>query len=284
MSDGPPADRPGQAPQVGDPGRPLTQERIDAVLADFRTWLADLATPVPVPPEPPAFDLSTVVAQFTALRHDVNLQTKATRAAVEQTAEVLKHVAPATPAAPPADPDEAVRPLVKAVIDIADALGTAIARIEKARDTLDPLLAALAAPELPPVPEASHPPRPGFFARLFAAPPATDLDWRSWADHTRRVCEEKAAAAGKAADTLRPVIAGVADGYAMSLRRVERVLPTFGLDAIECVGRAFDPELMEAVELTASPGSASGTVVEEVRRGYRWKGKLFRFAQVKVAR
>jgi molecular chaperone GrpE len=228
--------------------------------------------------EPPAFDLSTVVAQFTALRHDVNLQTKATRGLTEQTAEVLKHVAP------PADPDEAVRPLVKAVIDIADALGTAIARIEKARETLEPLLDELAAAELPPPPESQESARPGFFARMFAPPPATDRDWRTWAEQTRKANDEQAAAAAKAADTLRPVIAGVSDGYAMSLRRVERVLPTFGVDAIECLGRPFDPEQMEAVEMTESPGQASGTVVEEVRRGYRWKGKLFRFAQVKVAR
>lgn len=278
MSDAAPTDRAGQVAQVGEPGGPLTPERIDAVLSDFRGWLEALAGPLPPPAEPPAFDLSTVVAQFTALRHDVNLQTKATRAAVEQTAEVLKHVT-----APP-DPDEAVRPLVKAVIDIADALGTAVARIEKARETLEPLLDELAGADLPPPPQTQDSARPGFFARMFAAPPATDLDWRTWAEETRKVTDAKAAAASKAADTLRPVLAGVSDGYAMSLRRVERLLPTFGVDAIESVGKPFDPELMEAVEMTASPGAASGTVVEEVRRGYRWKGKLFRFAQVKVAR
>lgn len=256
----------------------MTPERIDAVLSDFRGWLEALAGPLPPVAEPPAFDLNLVVAQFSALRHDVNLQTKATRAVAEQTAEVLKHVAQ------PADPDEAVRPLVKAIIDIADALGTAIARIEKARETLEPLLEELAAAELPPLPESQESARPGFFARMFAAPPATDLDWRTWADQTCQLNEEKAAAASKAVDTLRPVIAGVSDGYAMSLRRVERVLPTFGVDAIESLGQPFDPELMEAVEMTASPDTAPGTVVEEVRRGYRWKGKLFRFAQVKVAR
>ena len=51
----------------------------------------------------------------------------------------------------------------------------------------------------------------------------------------------------------------------MSLRRVERVLPQFGLEAIECVGLPFDPEAMEAVEVVA--GGVSGAVVEEVRPG-----------------
>ena len=83
---------------------------------------------------------------------------------------------------------------------------------------------------------------------------------------------------------LRTLLAGVADGYALSLRRVERVLPQFGLQPIDCLGQPFDPELMEAVEAVEAADQSSGTVVEEVRRGYRWDGQPFRPAQVKVAR
>ena len=63
---------------------PLTPDAIDAVLSDFRTWLEDLVNPPEAPvadaPGSPAVDLATVVAAFTALRHEVNLQTKAARA------------------------------------------------------------------------------------------------------------------------------------------------------------------------------------------------------------
>jgi molecular chaperone GrpE len=41
---------------------------------------------------------------------------------------------------------------------------------------------------------------------------------------------------------------------------------------------------MEVVEVVEAADQPSGRVVEEVRRGYRWNGKPFRFAQVKVAR
>jgi molecular chaperone GrpE (heat shock protein) len=74
----------------------------------------------------------------------------------------------------------------------------------------------------------------------------------------------------------------MADGYTMSLRRVERALEAAGILAIPTVGRAFDPELMEVVEVT--DGGPSGTVVEEVRRGYTRNGAVVRFALVKVAR
>lgn len=240
----------------------LTPERIDAVLADFRGWLLEMADgrcgQSPPPAEPPEVDLAAVVAQVAALRHEVNLQTKASRTAVDQTAEALKLAANPKPGA---DPDEAVRPLVKALIDIADALAGSLKQVAKARDAAEGAFAKAAA--------APPPARRGWLARWFTP---TDMARPPANDHSETF------------GFLRDVTAGVADGYALSLRRVERVLPQFGLEPVECVGRPFDPELMEVVEAADGDGRPSGTVVEEVRRGYRWNGKPFRFAQVKVAR
>jgi len=226
------------------------------MLADFRAWLSALATPPPAPDsEPPAVELAAVVAQFTALRHDVNLQTKAVRAATEQTAAAVAKLA--TPSAEKL-PD--VKPLLKAVIDIADALLTARKQVAKAMDAVEPLANELDAPATPPA-------RPGFFARRFGAKPVA-----------------LPASSAAAATKLAPLLAGLADGYAISLRRVEAVLSQYGLTAIECEGEPFDPETMEAIEQVASAGHAPRTVVEEVRRGYHLNGTLHRFAQVKVAR
>ena len=58
----------------------------------------------------------------------------------------------------------------------------------------------------------------------------------------------------------------------------------FGLEPVACQDREYDPELMEVVEVVADAGRPPGTVVEVVRPGYLWRGKVFRFAQVKVAR
>ncbi len=69
----------------------------------------------------------------------------------------------------------------------------------------------------------------------------------------------------------------------MSLQRVERVLQQQGLETIPCVGAAFDPELMEVLEAVSGSGRPAGEVLEEVRRGYRWNDRVFRFAQVRVA-
>jgi len=59
-------------------------------------------------------------------------------------------------------------------------------------------------------------------------------------------------------DTLRKLAAGVADGYALSLRRVERLLPTWDVEPIRCTDGVFDPELMEVVEVVGDQGPPPG--------------------------
>jgi len=279
---------------------PLGTDRIDAILATFRAWLMELNQPPEAPAESLApFDLSTVVAQFTALRHDVNLQTKAVRAHAEQSAEVLKMMATPTKPPPPVpqqDRDDVLKPLLKAIVDISDSLALALRQTTKAQENAEPLLEALAEFELPEAPEAIpillKVSSPGFFARLFGAKAkpaaeATDADSEPWAEWALAVNDAHAAQSEEIAalaDKLNPMIEGITDGYAMSLRRVERVFEQVGLMPIPAEGEPFDAELMEVVEAISGSDEPSGTVLEEVRRGYRWKGKVFRFAQVKVAR
>ena len=73
----------------------LTPEGIAAVLDDFRGWLTAAAsgTEAAAPPAGEEVDLFTLVGQFTALRQEVNLQTRAVRAQQEQNAETLRHLA-----------------------------------------------------------------------------------------------------------------------------------------------------------------------------------------------
>ena len=70
----------------------------------------------------------------------------------------------------------------------------------------------------------------------------------------------------------------------MSRRRIEHALQQHGLKPIRTVGKPFDPERMEVLEVVNDSGRPAGEVVGEVRRGYLWRGRVFRFAQVRVAK
>jgi molecular chaperone GrpE len=66
----------------------------------------------------------------------------------------------------------------------------------------------------------------------------------------------------------------------------KQLLDTFnrsGVVPIESEGKPFDPHLHEALSRQEDPNYEVDTVVQELRRGYRFKEKLLRPAQVIVA-
>ena len=117
----------------------MTPEAIDALLADFRAWLQSPLSSgergVGGEGDAPEFDVDSVLRQFIALRHEVNLQTKASRGQLEQNAQTIvmlqeslgtlqrqqNHLEESDAAAQ----DNLVRPLLKTLIDAHDALSLA---------------------------------------------------------------------------------------------------------------------------------------------------------------
>src|SRR5207302_1825244 len=74
------------------------------------------------------------------------------------------------------------------------------------------------------------------------------------------------------------------EGVAATHRLFLAALREAGAEPIESVGRPFDPNLHEAVAaVPAADEVAPGTVVREVRRGWRLGDELLRPAQVVVA-
>jgi molecular chaperone GrpE len=256
----------------------LTDDAIEALLADFRTWLRQLReSPVPQPcdSEAPPIDLHTLLGQFVALRHEVNLQTKAVRAQQEQNAETLRQLSAALEtlqqsdadeeAAPPGD--EALRPLLKTLVDLYDALGLAERECRRVREKVLPELEKLAQRKPADVPLP-------FWAR-----------WAGLDRKLRAALESpQPGATEQAAQSIRQMLDSMVTGYTMSLQRIDRGIRQHGLEPINAVGQPFDPERMEVVEVVTTSDRPSGEVVAEVRRGYLWNGRVFRFAQVSVAK
>lgn len=260
----------------------MTREQIDAVLADFRAWLEEVVGGESgvggqafEAGETPAVDLYTLVAQFTALRHEVNLQTRAVRAQQEQNAATLERLTDALQALerrPAGGADaggEPVRPLLQTLVELHDALGVGAREARRLQEAVLPVLEESTRAEAEPTPRPTG--LAGWLARRH-----WDAQAAGHAEHARRL----AGAAGQA----HRLVDSLVTGYAMSLRRLERALDQHGLQPITAVGRPFDPEQMEAVEAVADSGRPAGEVVQELRRGYLWQGRVFRYALVRVAK
>lgn len=257
----------------------LTPDAIAAVLDDFRAWLAAEVTAaggnheVPAAAGPP-LDLNTLLGQVIGLRQEVNLQTRATRAQQEQNADTLQTLGRAldtlrqASAAAPAG-DEALRPLLKALTDLHDTLALSSREVQRMEETVLPILDQLSEPD------AGGSPRRSLLARMLGLG-TPDAVTEARQEQRRRARE----AAGKA----RQLLASLVTGYRMSVQRVDRALRQQGLEPMAVVGQTFDPEHMEVVEAVADSGRPSGEVLEEVRRGYLYNGRVFRYAQVRVAR
>ena len=73
-------------------------------------------------------------------------------------------------------------------------------------------------------------------------------------------------------------------GVEMVFGELNEVLVGEGLVAIEASGKPFDPERHEAVVAAEEDGVEAGTVMDVVRKGYEFNGRVLRPALVKVAR
>jgi molecular chaperone GrpE len=74
-----------------------------------------------------------------------------------------------------------------------------------------------------------------------------------------------------------------ARGIELIYQRFYDTLKKMGLEPIETAGKAFDPNLHEAVQRVHTEEFEDQAIVGELQRGYNFKGKLLRPAWVKVA-
>ena len=72
-------------------------------------------------------------------------------------------------------------------------------------------------------------------------------------------------------------------GMNLVLKQLNDFLIDKGLQPIEAVGQKFDPNLHEAIAHEPSEEFPEGTVIRQVRRGYRFKDRLLRPATVVVS-
>lgn len=72
------------------------------------------------------------------------------------------------------------------------------------------------------------------------------------------------------------------EGLLLINLQLKDFLKTQGIEEIKTAGQKFDPNFHEVVGEVEAEGKESGTIVEEVQRGYLMEGKVLRPAKVKV--
>ena len=73
-------------------------------------------------------------------------------------------------------------------------------------------------------------------------------------------------------------------GLELIYRQFQDALQKLGVQPIESVGKPFDPRLHEAIEMVDTAEVEDHQVLDELQRGYNYKGRLLRPAMVRVAR
>lgn len=126
----------------------------------------------------------------------------------------------------------------------------------------------------------------------------TVADWDNYRKRAQREKEEsvKYAAEGML-EKLLPVIdnfelglqaaqkdsSPVAQGLNMVFNQLQQFLRDIGVEVIDAVGQPFDPHRHEALGHMPSADVPEGTVVSQMRKGYKVKDRLLRPASVFVA-
>ena len=86
------------------------------------------------------------------------------------------------------------------------------------------------------------------------------------------------AAAGNAANS--PILAGMS----MVARQLNDFLAEAGVTAIDATGQTFDPNIHESIAHEHDPKVPEGTVIRQVRKGFKLKDRLLRPANVIVSK
>jgi molecular chaperone GrpE len=79
-------------------------------------------------------------------------------------------------------------------------------------------------------------------------------------------------------------IESLREGQQLTLKMLAKVMQDHGLEVIDPLGQAFDPELHEAMTVMPSAEAAENTVLEVLQRGFRLHDRLLRPAMVVVSR
>jgi molecular chaperone GrpE len=202
------------------------------------------------------FDPYQMVAEWTALRHEVKQQGKvllASQTTLQQTLESLQaEKAQLQQQLETRQSSEAPQPdqknLWRDLLTVLDSMDQAAAHWQSQLDEL----------AIAPLPQ-----------------PIAQPFWMQWFQPPAQPVPPN--------DTLRDVMVSNQQGIDLIRRSLLEVLKQRQVTPIEALGKPFNPQIMYAVGRQESTSVPENTVIQEVVRGYWWGDRVLREAQVIVA-
>ncbi|MFO7495578.1 MAG: nucleotide exchange factor GrpE [Desulfobacterales bacterium] len=73
------------------------------------------------------------------------------------------------------------------------------------------------------------------------------------------------------------------EGFDILNDHFQQLLQNQGVTVIACEGRPFDPTLMKAVAVRQTASVPANTVLSQLTGGYSYRGRVLKFAEVKIA-
>lgn len=101
----------------------------------------------------------------------------------------------------------------------------------------------------------------------------------STVDNLDRALEQGAVEGGDPAQKLEALLAGVE----LTKKGLNTVLERFEVTPLDALGKAFNPDEMDALTMEASEEIPANHVVKEFAKGYNFKDRVLRHAQVVVS-
>jgi molecular chaperone GrpE len=215
------------------------------------------------------FGIIDLVEEFTALRHEVKLQTKSGRGLSEQTEttlQALKRAIEEIRSVVPKDAQAAWtagKALAEGLADLDEALQRGEREIERAREQIAERSPAALRAEL----DGLYRSKSWIRRRLLRSYQSEIIDV------IRRDSVNR-----------HELFESFLEGYGLIQKRLRRVMMAEGVQRIPSEGLPVDPELMTVLEVVDAPDQAAGMVVKELRSGYTWRGRVIRYAEVQAVR
>ena len=257
-------------------------DRVDAqdIIDRFREWLdaaraeagsEEIFEPASGTQTEPAreFGIIDLVEEFTALRHEIKLQTKSSRGLSDQTGTTLQALERAIEQFRAVEPKEsqaawaAGKALAEGLADLDEALARGEREIERAREQIADRSPARLEAEL----DQLHRSRSWIRRRLL----------RRYHGEVMEIVRHDSVNRHELFDSFL-------EGYGLIQKRLRRVMAAEQVERIKCEGLPVDPERMTVIEVVDAPEHPSGTVLKELRLGYTWRGRVIRYAEVQAVR